>query len=278
MRRLIFTLAAVAVTLASAGPAKAGLIGLDSAFPTPHLYNVSTTTGTATPFVTVTGGFTSLTGLAYLNGTLYATDVLAGQGFKFGSIDMATGAFTVINNQGGSANWHGLAANQAGNVLYSIDIDNGNRLVSVTPAGVITTIGPGAGIDGRGMAYDNGNGVLYATGSGAGTSLYTVNTTTGLATLVGSTGISSGFIGLAFDDATGTLYMTAAPGGNGPSNLYTVNTTTGLATLIGATGVSNLDGLEFIPTQAVPAPPAAVLAVLGLASVGGFRRLRAARG
>lgn len=277
MRRLIFTLAAVAVTLASAGPAKAGLIGIDS-FGTSQLYNVSTTTGAATPLVTVTGGSASFSGLAYLNGTLYATDIFA-NGFRFGSIDMTTGAFTVINNQGGSFNWHGLAANQAGNVLYSIDQDNGNRLVSVTPAGVITTIGSGTGIEGRGMAYDNGNGILYATGPGSGVqSLYAVNTTTGTATLIGSTGINSYMIGLAFDDATGTLYMTASPGGQGPSNLYTLNTTTGLATLIGATGVSDLDGLEFIPTQAVPAPPAAVLAVLGLASVGGFRRLRAARG
>jgi len=49
------------------------------------------------------------------------------------------------------------------------------------------------------MAFDNNNGTLYATGLGSGTqSLYTVDTTTGTATLIGSTGISTYLVGLEY--------------------------------------------------------------------------------
>ena len=76
---------------------------------------------------------------------------------------------------------------------------------------------------------------LYGIAPFGGTpNLYTINTSTGAATLVGSTGVSSPFDGIAFD-ATGTLYG-YTPGG-GPGDLYTINPATGAATLVGSTGL-----------------------------------------
>jgi hypothetical protein len=127
-----------------------------------------------------------------------------------------------------------------------IALENSNTLVSVTPGGVINAIVTGTGIEGRGMAFDNNHGILYAAGPGDETqSLYTVDTTTGTATLIGSTGINSYFVGLEYNEANDTLYMLADPDNSdsGFSNLYSLNTTTGDATLIGSTGVNLLDGL-----------------------------------
>ncbi len=77
-------------------------------------------------------------------------------------------------------------------------------------------------------------GVLYGrTGDGR---LATVSTTTGAATVIGS---SSAFInGLTFD-SSGTLY------GSGNTTLYTVNIATGAATSIGSIGFSSSGDLAF---------------------------------
>ena len=50
-----------------------GLVGLSSAEPA-VLYSIDASNGIATPLVTLNGG-ASLTGLAYLQGTLYGTDL-----------------------------------------------------------------------------------------------------------------------------------------------------------------------------------------------------------
>ena len=70
------------------------------------------------------------------------------------------------------------------------------------------TIGTGTGIDGRGMAYDDNHGILFAMGP---LGLYAVNTTTGTASFMGSMGIDTGRLGLAYDESTDTCFC-SGPG------------------------------------------------------------------
>lgn len=75
------------------------------------------------------------------------------------------------------------------------------------------------------------------TGSGgASSSLYTVDVTTGAATLVGSTGYTH-VTGLEYDASTGKLFAVVSDLFNsGTTQLLELNTSTGAATLIGTTG------------------------------------------
>jgi hypothetical protein len=87
-----------------------------------------------------------------------------------------------------------------------------------------------------------GFGTLFGT-DGNGGNLITVNTATGVGTLVGAMG--AGVVpALAVDPATGTLY---AGRGGGLPNLYTVNTVTGAATLVGNSGlgVAAIGAMDF---------------------------------
>lgn len=72
--------------------------------------------------------------------------------------------------------------------------------------------------------------------------LYTIDTNTLAATLIGPVGTNTDFGGLAYDANTATLYMI---GGRNNNNLYTLNQTTGAATLIGNHDRHDLFGLAF---------------------------------
>jgi hypothetical protein len=114
------------------------------------LYSINASTGTATPIVTLNGGASS-TGLSYLQGTLYGTDLLNFPGsmssFDIGSIS-TDGIITFLGDQNGSLNWHGLASDDCGGgILYAIDINNNDILTAQFPDGSVATIGSGAGID-----------------------------------------------------------------------------------------------------------------------------------
>jgi hypothetical protein len=270
-RRLLLT--GLVLTGLAVAPARADLVGLTSSVPG-SLYSVNPASGAATFLTNLTGATsTSLVGLDYMNGTLYASDVFMG-GFRFGSIDQTTGAFTVINTQGGSANWHGLAGNPALNLLYTVNLDApGFPLLSVTPAGVISTIGNTNQFI-AGLAYDSDNNVLYAMNQNGG--LFTLNTTTGASTLIGNTGIPNNRPGLAYDTDADILYMNTGTG-PGANNLYQINPATAAATLVGPNGPTagqGIDGLAFIPTGpvgAVPEPSGLALGLAGALLVLGLR-------
>jgi len=193
--------------LVGSTPALAALYGLSSSTPG-TLYTIDAGSGAATAVGDLTGNTNvSLTGLSFLDGTLFGTDVWVDQ-FMIGTIDTGTAAFTGVGDQDGSFNWHGLASDEAAGLLYSIDHDDGDKLKSMTAAGVVTTIGTGGGADGRGMAYDDANDILYA--SDFPSSLYTVNTATGVSTLIGDMGISTNRFGLAYDEVAQILYANVA--------------------------------------------------------------------
>ena len=89
-------------------------------------------------------------------------------------------------------------------------------------------------------AAQESTGTLYMVSSYTNNSLYTVNTGSGTATLVGGTGTGQP-AGLAFS-SDGTLYMV---GDLNSGSLYTVNTGSGTATLVGGMGTSAPSGLAF---------------------------------
>lgn len=277
--RSMRAVAALGVLIGAAATASAGqLLGLASdSGSSAGLYALNEATGAATRIATVNDS-TSLVGLDFLNGTLYATDVfVSGHGFSFGSIDPLTGAFTFINNQGGSSNWQGLAGNESAGVLYTVDNSDATKLKTVTPTGTITTIGT-TGIGAAGLAYDNLHGVLYGASGGQ---LYRIDTTTGASTLVGSMGVNTARLGLEYDPGNATLFANVSDGTATGGKLYRVNATTGSATLIGSNGVTDgagIDSLALNPTLPVPEPSTLIPAGFASAVALGYGwRVRKAR-
>ena len=255
MRKLISTfifkinLALVLTFLSVAGPVYAqplpdGLIGLSSNTPA-VLYFIDSSDGTATPITSLNGN-ASITGLSFLQGTLYGVDLYdfpgGSGGNDIGSISTG-GIITFLSNQNGSANWHGLASDEAGGVLYTIDFNNSDILTAQFPDGSVATIGSGVGFHVPGMEYDDTHGILFAISDKK--SLYTISTETGTATLIGPTGIpgsASPEIGLAYDECSQILYANDGA----LRQLYTLDVSTGEATLVGSNGVHALiDGLAW---------------------------------
>jgi hypothetical protein len=122
----------------------------------------------------------------------------------------------------------GLAAPaEAAPLGYSIESDGGNDVVlSIDLATGDTSVIGNTGLtpSTRGLAVAP-DGTLYGANAG---SLYTIDTGTGAATLVGPFGCCNGSEAMAFD-SSGGLWMTA---GN-PSTLYSVDAATGTATSVG---------------------------------------------
>lgn len=258
----VCAIGALTGTAMSATDFAPGLYGIQSSdSDETWMVRIDPETGVATPFAMLSHG-TSLVGATFLRGELYASDVMSFDPLGFyGRFDV-NGQFTPIHDQGFDLNWHGLASSESLGVTWSISQQNNNMLVQTDLNGNMTMIGP-TGIDGRGMAYDDANGVLYAINS-ADASLYSVDIHTGASTRIGATNISSDMIGLAFDELSGTLYLNE---GLKTNALYRVDVSTGAATMIGVNGMSNIDGLAWIP-----APSS--LAVLGLGGLIGTRRRR----
>lgn len=231
------------------------LYGLSSNSPG-TLYEIDPATGNATALTDLDVA-TSLVGLSCAAGEIFGSD-LEMENFFVGTIDPTTGATTFVSDQDGSANWHGLATDDATGLLWTIDINDDFMLKSLDPAtGVVTSVGSGAGIDGRGMAYDDGAGILYATDSSGG--LYTVDTGTGLSSEVGPTGLDVlNAVGLAFDEVNRILYLNSSD----TNTLYTLDVATGAATAVGPNLLAEgggllIDGLAWSsvdPCDSCPCP------------------------
>ena len=121
----------------------------------------------------------------------------------------------------------------AGPILYAID-DSNNSLLTIDPTtyaiSVVGSTGIATGNFGD-LTYDSNTGTMYWDSGRGDNSIYTLNLSTGAATLVGATGLTDLF-GLAYDTANDTLYGSTAAG-----SLYSIGTTTGSPTLIGSNGV-----------------------------------------
>jgi uncharacterized protein (TIGR03437 family) len=162
--------------------------------------------------------------LAYMLGT-----AALGVENPFGTVDLNTGAFTLIGNMGsggysGLATANGVLYTEQNGLLYSVNTTNAN----------LTLIG---GLTGRNLAtFGSTTTGLYGlagTGSNVVATLFSINPQTGAITAIGPIGAS------VIPNGQGT-YATLSVGSSTlymefQSNLYTINTTTGAATQVGTT-------------------------------------------
>src|ERR1700693_592373 len=177
--------------------------------------------------------------------------------------------------------------------LFGTD-GSGGHLLRVDPAtGVGTVVGAmGAGTV-PSLAVDPTTFVMYA-GQGAGApNVYTVNTATGAAKLVGNSLLGFAAIGAMDFRADGTLFAAvniAGDGGTGSDHLATISKVTGAATVIGpfgtCTGVvvpsvrgglCTIDGMEAIAFEAAGKLWGAV-SVRGAAGVPGLYTINTVTG
>jgi hypothetical protein len=162
--------------------------------------------------------------LAYMLGT-----AALGVENPFGTVDLNTGAFTLIGNMGsggysGLATANGVLYTEQNGLLYSVNTTNAN----------LTLIG---GLTGRNLAtFGSTTTGLYGlagTGSNVVATLFSINPQTGAMTAIGPLGASAVPNGQGYyaslSVGSSTLYMEFR------SNLYTIDTTTGAATQVGTT-------------------------------------------
>ena len=228
--------------------------------------------------ITNLNGSASFTGLSFINGVIYASDLLNFPGSTVGELSTGSitrsGNITALSNQNGSINWRGLASDDCdGRVLYTIDVNNDNILTVQLLDGSIETIGSGTGIAASGMALDDENGVLYAVASEDifDLSLYTVSIEDGTSSLIGFIGedFVADLAGLAYDEDNQILYLN--DGSNGL--LYTLDVTTAEATQVGSNNVNAvIDGIGWLEKCPVvrPVPTLSEWGLLALAGVLGI--------
>lgn len=180
--------------------------------------------------------------------------------------DPATGTNTIINGTG-TAGDNVVRLTWNAGVLYAIGQSTlGSQLYTIDPSsGVYTSAGSvRVGSAGGQLFPDNGDlafhpttGVLYANGNRpggvGGTSLYTINLATRIATEVGVITTTVTQASLTF--AAGVLYS-----GGGGGTLYSVNTATGAGTLVASTGFGYFDFAT--------GPPVANLSITMVVSAG----------
>jgi hypothetical protein len=160
-----------------------------------------------------------------------------------GIVDLATGAVTMVGSHVNTVNLHALAYDSVHDVLYGADtMPCGGLSIVDRGTGESTCVGPFVATPAiYGLAYDPASDTLYGVD---GISLYTIDRSTGAATLVGPHGMAgpSDVMGLELDWETPVLYAARA------SQLYTLDPATGAATPVGIDmGNPNPGGLASVP-------------------------------
>jgi hypothetical protein len=212
-----------------------------------------------------TGVFTSLgslgqtpAGLGVFDGSILAASY--GNGTLY-QVNTANGSLTQVGSPSGIFYSGGFGSTTTG--LYALGGSSADlELYSINPfTGAATPVGPTGIALGPWRDLSANSDVLYY---GNGADLYTVDTTTGLGTLVGAFG-GAAEIGALLTEG-GVLYG----GDEGNATIDTIDTTTGVATPIpGGAAVSDIWGLapSPLPTPAVPEPGIVLLLAAMVAGV-----------
>jgi hypothetical protein len=171
-------------------------------------------------------------GLLIVSGGVLKADNMAYaalDGGGFGTIDLSTGAFTLLGNSGLTLS--GIAVFNG--ALYGDSLGGGTgTLYTINPAnGGLTVVG-NAGVSGGFVDFGDTLSGLFAEGFDG--NLYSVNSATGASTLIGATSppYAGGYSSISLN--SGTLYYTQGA----DFDFYTLNTSTGAATLVGSLGAS----------------------------------------
>ena len=198
-----------------------------------------------------------------------ASDTRVGS-YRIWSTDLNTGTLLNINPATGAGN--GVGAFNTASTITSLAFDvttgklygttakgfgaaNGDQLYEIDPNTAACTLIGTLGInDVYALAFDN-TGKLYGVGFDR-QALFTISTTTGLASLVAPIGLSA-----VYDIATRPEDNVTFAVDSGTNSLYTLNLTTGATTLVGAYSGTNYVGLAFSP---VPEPATISLLASGL--------------
>ena len=198
--------------------------------------------------ILIGGTAISVDGIAISStGVLFAAD---NANRRLVTLDPSTGALaSVVGSYGGLQKIEGLAFRPADGVLFGSDIV-GKNLVTLDATGKVFTVGPFN--SGPADAFFTGlafvGPTLYAVNHVTG-SLYSIDQTTGQATVIGGASVPrDGWpLGLAADPATGTLYIAEWRGGF-PMTLATILAVDGSRSPVGTMGnFGTIEGLSFAP-------------------------------
>ena len=241
-----------------------------------HEFDIATGAGVGS---LIPDGF-AFNGLEFVGSTLYGTSVGGGDPPSLKILDPATGVSTQVGVTGVSGT-PGLAYDPSTGIMYGIERANTGtpRLLTIDlTTGAATPIGP-MGVQAGSIEFGP-DGRLYAGGAGTNAGdLFWINTSTGLATFIGSTGFSE-VTGLTLLDGTITppkhLY------GISDQSFYTIDTDNGAVTTttlnftvpIGEVGLATFDGQTFYttttsPTDQTPFPHFSPLISRGIAALPG---------
>jgi hypothetical protein len=210
------------------------------------LQNIFETFDAANPAVTATVAATdgtAWTGGAFVDGDFSKLFVISGSFAAnpdtFATIDTTTGAVTVIGNpNSGGAGWNGLAYDPSTGTMYAVTgCPSGSSLYTIDQGtGAPTLVGalPNEACT-VAIAFDP-DGNLFGLDI-VSDGLFAIDKTNASDSLIGSIGFNANYAqDMAFDEATGILYLAGFNLDVGGQFMYTVDTTSGLATLIGAIG------------------------------------------
>ncbi len=232
------------------------------------IYTIDPATGVKTPIGNVSPNAGTTAGLAYdpTSNTVYLTST---NNDSLYTLDLATGAATLVGSYGVDVFMHGLEWDSSTGTLYGASSSPNTFYNISTATGLATEVG-GMGLTSfTNLGYDSVNDRMYATNSSTD-SFYSIDRSTGALSLIGPLLGPTNPNGLAYVPEIQTMYLVD----NSTDTLYTLNLATGAATAVGSTGGGNLLGLVYV--NVIPEPSTYALFGLGLVGVLVWRRRQAA--
>ncbi len=191
------------------------------------------------------------------------TAYVLGADGDFWSVDIASGVYTslgtILPSTGGT--WVGMELDRTTGIFYGLSgnfsVDNHLHTIDVG-AGTATALPNPTGMPGGGIAIAiDGAGDMWGYDL-VDDNFYSIDKTTGSATIVGPLGFNANFgQGMGYDPNNDAIYMTAFNGTAFQAELRLVDTSNGSSTVVGVLGSTTPGGLTQMGWVAIPSttPP-----------------------